>query len=110
MDYHHLPVTDFIRGPLLTTPQGWVVVGFSVIYLGIGLLTLFVEFPATLDLSADKTSAVCMLWPFLLFVYFIRDSGLSNFSPSLENTIWLVFWGMAPISFWLYDHWHIIFS
>jgi len=109
MDHLHSPITDFLRGPLLSTPQGWVVIGFSAIYLIFGFLILWIGLPQIFSLKTDVLATICFLWPGILFLYFVRVSSPSFF-PSFLEAAWLCFYAIAPIGFWLYNNWHSIFS
>jgi len=72
MDYERSSVFSLLRGPLLLTPQGWVVLitaatcWAAAIYLGItgGLGSLTQE--------PGRTLTLLLTWPFLVFLFYIR--------------------------------------
>jgi hypothetical protein len=71
MDYGNRPVTELLRGPLLHTPQGRVVLATASFYAVAALLSwLFGVNPLFANSSAFFV--VCLAWPFITFLYFGR--------------------------------------
>jgi hypothetical protein len=101
-DYGRLPVTELLRGPLLHTPQGLAVIGCSIAWLcAAGVVWLF-QWPPPIGRSREVFYVLCVLWPFILFVLFIRHS-TSDFRSSWGTAAWIAFYGALPVLFRLYD-------
>jgi hypothetical protein len=96
MDYTHAPVSLLLRGPLLTTPQGWVCIGASAAYIGAALFFSLTETVPPFGWSRGKTSTLFAVWPALLFLYFIKDN-LPDFSPSWKAAGWHAFIASLPL-------------
>jgi hypothetical protein len=81
MAYDHRPVTDLLRGPLLHTPQGWVVVATTVFYAGLALAGAYFGVSPSLAKSPSAFFVVCVAWPMITFLFFVRSSS-PNFGAS----------------------------
>jgi len=104
MSYANKSITELLRGPLLRTPQGLVVLGVCAVYLGLLPLSyagIFQPFGK----SNSVATLMCLAWPFITFLAFIWEgsSTTPEFKPSVIRTIWLVICGMAPLLFYLKD-------
>lgn len=97
MSFSWRPIGDIVRGPLIDSPQGRVVIVVAVIYvILIGWIGLDMGLP--FGKSKDGSIAICILWPIVTFLYFLRE-GLSTtpeFKPSVLGTIWILIVGFAP--------------
>lgn len=74
MNYMKRPFSEWIKGPLLSTPQGWVVLLSSMVY---GVLAAgFWGFGLAVPISASResTGVFCACWPFIVFLFFVRDA------------------------------------
>jgi hypothetical protein len=102
MDYTNQSVKLLFYGPILHTPQGFVVLFFSVAYLFCAALVGLLGATPPFGWQEGKTVALCIAWPLVLFMYFVKDNQPS-FKASLPAAGWLAFYGVAPVLFLL---WH----
>ncbi len=98
MDYSRQPIGRLFRGPLLHTPQGIVLLISIAIYLLGAALFAFFDVPTPFDWSVDKSVTVFIVWPFMLFMLFIKQN-LPEFLPSRSGAIWQAFYAIAPFVF-----------
>jgi len=70
MNYTNKPVSSLLRGPLLHTPQGRVVLASIGVYLILGLLFWLgiIALPSGKNLRAILF--ICISWPFITFLFF----------------------------------------
>ena len=97
MDYTNRSVGALFRGPVLHTPQGRVVVASAVAY---GLMALAVgvfDVTPPLGKSTSSAVAVCLFWPFVVFLMFVKQ-GLPEFKPSRREALFLVV-AAAPVGY-----------
>ena len=104
MDYLRQPVGALIRGPLLRTPQGLVVLLFTTVYLVAAALCEFWGIVPWAGWSPERFTTLCLGWPVILFVFFVRDNQ-PCFLPSWSNSAWLCLCGAAPLAFVLFGLW-----
>jgi len=97
MDYDHLPVSQLLRGPLLNTPQGKVVIASVPLYCAAALLGLAFGVSPLLIKSPSAFFTLCLVWPFITFLYFVRTSGPS-FAPSRARTIEVLIAALVPLA------------
>ena len=96
MDYSRLPLMTLLRGPVLHTPQGLVLVVSSALYILLGVASLgFGDTVTSLD-TVKKLWIGCFFMPVILFVLFVRGNS-PNFSPSIPRALWGGFLAALPI-------------
>ena len=101
VDYTKLPVTALLRGPLLQTPQGWVVLAYAVVYLAAAGVVWLLQLPPPIGKTREVFLSLCFVWPFIVFLMFVRH-GSPSFGGSWSATAWLVVYGALPAIFsWL---------
>jgi hypothetical protein len=100
VDYFGRPLGELLRGPVLHTPQGIVLVGASVCYVLLGLALL--AFGDALGALGKKQLWLgCFVMPLLLFLFFVRNNA-PGFEPSVKNAIWGVVLAGFPLAYvWL---------
>lgn len=98
MDDDNQPVTALLRGTLLT-PQGLILVVFSLLYLTLGLVSFFADVQLFMGLS----TSICFVWSLILIVRFICYVGPSFESNVPEIISWFIY-AVAPLIFWLIDN------
>ena len=86
---------NFLRGPVLHTPQGWVLLGASVGYVLLGCVLLVDESIAALAVIRDLWVG-CFFMPLILLLFFVRTNE-PDFSPSMPNTAWGFVLAVIPI-------------
>jgi hypothetical protein len=91
-------VGAFIRGPLIHTQQGIVVVVFSVLYLIAASLFAFSGVTPPSPWRQVNAIGLCLVWPFVIVLAFIRTD-FPAFSPSWRSALWLSVWAIAPGAF-----------
>ena len=98
MSYDQRPVSDLLRGPLLHTPQGWIVLASAFVCLVLALL----YWGGVLDLPRAKTLDMvltcCIFWPFITFLQFLKYNA-PDFSPSWGNALLAAILAFAPIAY-----------
>jgi hypothetical protein len=104
VDYGRLPVSRLLRGPLLHTPQGLVVVAWTGAYLLAALVAYLVGWSPWQGKFQSGFIALCFAWPVIVFVMFIRDNH-PEFKRSWGRATWLVIYGALPMLFRAYDAW-----
>jgi hypothetical protein len=102
VDYGKLPVTDLLRGPLLHTPQGLIVVVYALVYLGAGAVVWLLQLPPPIGKTLEVFLTLCLLWPFIVFLMFVRHSNPA-FNPSWTTASWIAVYGALPALFRIYD-------
>ena len=102
MDYGALPVTALIRGPLLHTPQGLVVLAASALYLIAATLIAVGLLPAPFRWPTWSTVGLFVFWPFVMFLLFVKWNQ-PDFRASWPAAVWLLLCALAPIVFGV---WH----
>jgi hypothetical protein len=102
MDYGKLPVTALLRGPLLSTPQGRVVLLYLVAYLAAAALVWLLQLPPPIGKTPEVFIELCIAWPFIVFLMFVRDSS-PTFAASWATAAWLILYGALPVLFRIYD-------
>lgn len=102
MDYGRLPVTDLLRGPLLHTPQGRAVLFWAIAYLSAAAVVWLFQLPPPIGKTREVFIALCVVWPFIVFLMFIRHS-TSDFRSSWPTAAWVAFYGALPVAFRIYD-------
>lgn len=72
-------VSSFLFGPLLHTPEGWVVLIGSIVSIIFGLLAQFA--PSLIALTPTRPGIPIMfyLWPVILFVVYVKRALSGNF-------------------------------
>ena len=101
MDYSHQPVAAMLRGPLISTPQGLVV---CASFFGYGLLAVaYLVFGVTppLGKSTGAATALCLFWPFIVFLLFVKH-GLPSFQPKWSEAGFLALCTAAPVLYVLW--------
>ncbi len=98
MSYANQPVSELLKGPLLHTPQGWVVLISTGVYLVLaGLLWLgFIAPPAGKNIEASIVA--CIFWPLITFLFFVKTN-LPNFSASWGKAFFVAISAFAPIAY-----------
>jgi hypothetical protein len=86
MDYTHQPVSSLLRGPMLHTPQGWVVLASIGAYLILALLFWLGAIGLPLGKNLGSVVVVCLFWPFITFLLFVKHN-ISDFSPSWRSCL-----------------------
>jgi hypothetical protein len=98
MDYNRRPVTELLRGPLLHTPQGWVVIATGLIYAVAALLGLVFGVNPLFAKTSSTFFVLCVGWPFITFLYFVRSSA-PHFAPSKVRAVELAITAILPLGF-----------
>lgn len=96
LDYGRLPVSALLRGPLLHTPQGLAVVFWTVAYLAAAGVVWLFHLSPPFGKTLEVFFAICLVWPFVVFLTFIRDSK-ADFRSSWVTAAWVAFHGALPL-------------
>jgi hypothetical protein len=101
MDYERSSVVSLLRGPLLFTPQGWVVLATALLcWTGVAYVWLTHE-AGPMEAFQSRTVALFGLWPFLVFLFYVRLC-TPHFQASWSQTMLLtVSAASLPVLEWL---------
>lgn len=102
MSYDRLPVTELLRGPVLRTPQGWVVLASAVLYASVALLAFFGGVHPSLGKTTGAVLVLCAFWPLITFLVFVRSSS-PTFGASFPKAAYVAAVALCPIAYagWL---------
>ncbi len=92
---------DLLRGPLLHTPHGWVVLGSAVLYVGLAVVVAVSGAAPPVLKTPGAFYVLCFAWPFILFLYFVRVNSPS-FAASSARALVLASVAIAPF---IYTAW-----
>jgi hypothetical protein len=95
MDYSAQSVTALLRGPLITTPQGWVVIFAAIVYFTLAVTFGAFDLAPQLVKSPSVAITICIFWPFIVFLQFVK-SGLPSFKPSILSAVITGLYAAAP--------------
>lgn len=98
MDYDRLPVAQLLRGPLLHTPQGWVVLASVALYAGLALLAALLGVSPTLAKTPGAFFVVCLSWPLITFLMYVR-SNAPSFNASLSRAVHVAIVALCPVGY-----------
>ena len=103
MDYGKSSISELIRGPLVRTPQGLVFLSFSLGYLLCGLAFLWAGMQPPLPFrNRDVAATCCFVWPFMLFILFLKGGLADSFVPSWTRAAWQAVYAMMPVAYILW--------
>ena len=102
MNYARESVGALLRGPLISTPQGLIVIASAVAYAALAFAFLMHGLTPPFSKSIASAVIVCASWPFIVFLQFIAN-GLPSFTPSLSRAAFLALCAAAPA---LYVAWY----
>ena len=95
MDFTNQPVTALLRGPLVSTPQGLVVLASSAFYWALALAYGVLGLVPPPGMMRGTAVVMSLAWPFIVFLLFIRD-GMPSFAPSWSKAAFLAIGAAAP--------------
>ena len=98
MTYESQPVVNLLRGPLLRTPQGWVVLAGLCSYLLLALLFSLEAIKPPLGKDISSAVVICFFWPLITFLFFCKE-GAPNFEPSWRQAALVGICALAPIGY-----------
>jgi len=98
MNYSNAPVSMLLRGPLLCTPQGWVVLASIAGYGALGGAVFAFDLTLPVAKSPGGILVFCVAWPLITFMYFVK-SGMPSFNWSWPKAAWLAFVALAPVAY-----------
>jgi hypothetical protein len=101
VDYSRQSVAALFRGPLVSTPQGWVVVASAVAYAALALAFAFFGLGPPLGKGVAAAVTLCLLWPFVVFLLFVKH-GLPSFAPSWSNAVFIAVCAAAPVLYFVW--------
>ena len=87
---------ELVRGPLLRTPQGYVVVATLVLYVALAVASGVLGMNP-LGRSQTTSLVLCAAWPIVVFLAFTR-LGLPEFTPSGWQALWLTVIALMPLT------------
>ena len=89
MDYTRSPVMDLLKGPLLFTPQGWVVLAICGACWSWAAFSWLTDSPVVIGQDASKGLVMLLAWPLLVFLFYVRVC-MPHFKASWAKTAYLV--------------------
>lgn len=96
MDYSNQPLSNLLRGPLLNTPQGRVVIAAAISYLALAVFISLGLVVPPIKSGVSGAIAGCLAWPFFVFLFFVKN-GLPSFKPSWFEAAFLAFCSVLPV-------------
>lgn len=91
-----MSATRLLRNPLLSTPQGWVVLGSVAAYLLLAVAFAAFEITPPLGKSVGTSVSFCVFWPFVVFLLFIKHD-MRSLTSSWSSTAFLAVCALAPV-------------
>jgi hypothetical protein len=88
MDYERSSVLLLLRGPLLFTPQGWVVLLTALLCWAWVVYALFTREAPLSEALQGRAVSMLSLWPFLVFLFYVRLC-TPHFQPSWNKAMLL---------------------
>lgn len=101
MSFDRRPVMDLLRGPLLHTPQGWVVLASGVLYLVVALAGAYLGVSSSVAKSPGAFFTICVAWPAITFLFFVRSSS-PHFRASVAQAVHVAVAALAPVGYVLW--------
>lgn len=90
MGWYGESVSAVFRGPVLHTPEGWVLIAGSITSLVLAILACFAPSWVALNpIRSSANAALFGLWPVLLFVAYVKFCG-PDFQPSRFGLLMMV--------------------
>lgn len=98
MSYARRPLIAILRGPLLQTPQGLVVLIVCVAYLTL-LPFVYTNVVSLLGKTNETGAMICLAWPIITCLHFVREgvSTTPEFRSSVPRALWLLLIGAVPL-------------
>ncbi|MFM2058704.1 MAG: hypothetical protein RLY71_3089 [Pseudomonadota bacterium] len=96
MNYTNRSVADLVKGPLVHTPQGWIVMLTICIYAAYAVAHLLGTAPIQLTRSREAELALCVFWPCITCLFFVRHN-LPDFTPSWSRAAQVAACAVAPL-------------
>jgi hypothetical protein len=72
MDYTRASILSLLRGPLLFTPQGWVVLATALISWLLLADARLSSQPLVFHQLSERGAALLGAWPILVFLFYVR--------------------------------------
>lgn len=101
MDYSNHSVSALLRGPLISTSEGWVVLLSFLAYAALAVAYGVFGVNPPMGRSAGTAVTGCLIWPFIVFLFFVKN-GLPSFKSSAWGTAFLVLCSAMPV---IYTWW-----
>ncbi|MGN6829869.1 hypothetical protein [Paucibacter sp. M5-1] len=86
MNYASSPIRWLLQGPLLFTPQGWVVLASALTYWSWGAYVWITGQVPLFWKDASDALTLLLAWPFVVFLCYVRSS-----SPHSQASWWETF-------------------
>ena len=96
MSYANQPIGALLRGPLLHTPQGYVVLASIVIYAALAVAIAAFDLAVPVVSAGGNALGLCIAWPFVTFLFFVR-LGAPSFEASRWQALWLSVAAFMPL-------------
>ncbi len=99
MDWGHSSLSSFFRGPVMGTPEGWIVLTGGTLSLAFAFLGWLV--PGWIGISTARIPVAVTLfavWPICLFTIYVRVCS-PDFRPRVFTIVFVLC--AAVIPFWL---------
>ena len=94
-------MTELFRGPLRSTPQGWVVLACTFLYALLALVVWMFDLTPPFGKSVSAAIAICIAWPLIVFLTFVKQ-GIPSFAPSWRGAAYLGVVSAMPVIYAVY--------
>ena len=98
MNYSNESIFALLRGPLLRTPQGLVVLLNGVVYLTLAIAYGVLDFTPPVNKTPETAVAFCLGWPLIFFMMWIKQ-GIPSFKASGWDAAFLILVACVPAAY-----------
>jgi hypothetical protein len=104
MDYLRSSVMHLLRGPLLYTPQGWVVLATAAIGWGFASVAWVTGLSIFGEQLTGKELTLALVWPLLVFMFYLNLCA-PHFKASRSHTAHLTVSALALPCYMIFEAW-----
>lgn len=98
MNYSNQPIGALLRGPLLKTPQGQIVLITLLCYCALAALIALDVVAPPLGKTVGSAVVTCVAWPLIVFLFFVKQ-GAPDFRSSFWDAVTLIAVALLPVAF-----------
>lgn len=99
MDYMNQSVSSLLRGPLIHTVQGRVLIGATLGYASLAALLWAHVFSTVPETQLNSLAWGCLIYPGILFLMFVKHSAPA-FKSSWGTALYLMVLSVLPLAWY----------